>query len=66
MNKNESRYRVPAKSETGKGFIYCLNQEKHLRLFLTNGNIPIDNNATEVLLLEGVVSVVKTSVSLIL
>lgn len=38
---------VPAKSETGKGFTYCLNQEKYLRQFLTNGNIPIDNNATE-------------------
>ena len=38
---------VPPKSETGKGFTYCLNQEKYLRVFLTNGNVPIDNNATE-------------------
>lgn len=43
MNKDA----VPAKCETGKGFTYCLNQEKYLRQFLTNGNIPIDNNATE-------------------
>lgn len=38
---------VPQKSETGKGFTYCLNQEKYLRIFLINGNVPIDNNATE-------------------
>ena len=38
---------VPSKSETGKGFTYCLNQEKYLREFLTNGNVPMDNNATE-------------------
>ncbi|WP_330597578.1 IS66 family transposase [Zhenhengia yiwuensis] len=38
---------VSAKSETGKGFTYCLNQEKYLREFLTNGNVPMDNSATE-------------------
>lgn len=35
------------KSETGKGFTYCLNQEKYLRVFLDNGNVPADNNAAE-------------------
>lgn len=35
------------KSETGQGFTYCLNQEKYLKVFLSNGNVPIDNNATE-------------------
>lgn len=26
---------------------YCINQEKHLRVFLENGEVPIDNNCTE-------------------
>ncbi len=34
-------------SETGKGFTYCINQEKYLKVFLANGNVPIDNNCTE-------------------
>lgn len=39
--------KVPAKSETGEGFSYCLNQEKYLKIFLTNGNVPIDNSSSE-------------------
>ena len=39
--------KVPSKSETGKGFSYALNQEKYLRVFLTNPIIPMDNNAAE-------------------
>ena len=38
---------VPSKSETGKGFTYCLNQEKYLKVFLTDGEVPADNNAAE-------------------
>jgi transposase len=38
---------VLPKSETGKGFIYCLNQEKYLRVFLDDGSVPADNNAAE-------------------
>lgn len=38
---------VLPKSETGKGFTYCLNQEKYLRVFLEDGNVPADNNAAE-------------------
>ena len=38
---------VLPKSETGKGFTYCLNQEKYLRVFLDDGNVPADNNAAE-------------------
>lgn len=44
---NRHQQEVPAKSETGKGFTYCLNQEIYLREFLKNGNLPLDNNATE-------------------
>lgn len=43
----ESRDKVPPKSETGKGFTYCLNQEKYLRVFLGDGLVPADNNAAE-------------------
>ena len=29
------------------GIRYCLNQEKNLRVFLTDGDVPIDNSASE-------------------
>lgn len=38
---------IPAKSETGKGFKYCINQEEYLKAFLMDGMIPLDNNAAE-------------------
>ena len=38
---------VLPKSETAKGFTYCINQEKYLRGFLDDGNVPLDNNAAE-------------------
>lgn len=38
---------VLPKSETGQGFTYCMNQEKYLRVFLEDGNVPADNNAAE-------------------
>ena len=39
--------KVPSKSSIGEGFKYALNQEKYLRVFLTNPIIPMDNNAAE-------------------
>ena len=39
--------KIAPKSKTGEAITYCLNQEKYLRVFLTDGNIPIDNNAAE-------------------
>lgn len=30
-----------------EAFSYMLNQEKHLRVFLTDGDVPMDNNASE-------------------
>ena len=30
-----------------EAFIYVLNQEKYLRVFLTDGDVPMDNNASE-------------------
>jgi len=41
----ENRDKIPPKSETGKGFTYCLNQEQYLKVFLENGMVPADNNA---------------------
>lgn len=38
---------VTAKSKTGKAIQYCLNQEKYLRVFLTDGYVPMDNNSAE-------------------
>lgn len=38
---------VPPKSETGEGSSYSIHQEKYLRTFLGDGNIPIDNSACE-------------------
>ena len=44
---NENKGSVPAQSATGKAFTYCLNQEKYLKVFLENGEVPMDNNAAE-------------------
>ena len=39
--------RVPQKSKTWEGFSYSLNQEKYLKVFLEDGEVPMDNNAAE-------------------
>ena len=38
---------LPSESGTAKAIRYALNQEKFLRVFLTDGRIPLDNNAAE-------------------
>lgn len=38
---------VPPKSKTAEGLRYCINQEKYLKVFLENGDVPIDNSASE-------------------
>lgn len=38
---------VSAKTKLGDAYGYMLNQEKYLRVFLTDGEVPIDNNASE-------------------
>ena len=38
---------IAPKSKTGEAIAYCLNQEKYLRVFLTDGAVPMDNNAAE-------------------
>ena len=39
--------KVLPKGETAKGLNYCLNQEKYLKVFLTDGEVPIDDSASE-------------------
>lgn len=38
---------VSQKDKFGDAVRYALNQEKYLRVFLTDGDVPIDNNASE-------------------
>lgn len=38
---------VPPKGKTAEGLRYSVNQEKYLKVFLTDGNVPIDNSASE-------------------
>lgn len=42
-----ARCAVPPKSKTGQGLNYVLNQENYLKVFLTDGDVPIDNSASE-------------------
>jgi len=46
-----SDYPIPyvklPKGETAKGLKYSINQEKHLKVFLSDGEVPIDNSASE-------------------
>jgi len=39
--------KVLAKSKTYNGFSYSINQEKYLRVFLEDGEVPTDNNSAE-------------------
>ena len=43
----ETLPKVPPKSKTWEGFNYSLNQEKYLKVFLDDGEVPMDNNAAE-------------------
>ena len=43
----EVQKKLAPSSETAKGIRYSLNQEKYLRVFLTDPQIPMDNNLAE-------------------
>ena len=43
----EHRDEVTRKSVTGRAFTYTVEQEDYLRTFLTDGSVPMDNNAAE-------------------
>lgn len=38
---------MPPKSRTGQGLNFIIHQENYLKVFLTDGDIPIDNSASE-------------------
>lgn len=38
---------LPAKMKVSQGLSYCVNQKKYLKVFLTNGDVPMDNSASE-------------------
>lgn len=39
--------KVSQKDKFGDAVGYALNQEQYLRVFLSDGDVPIDNNASE-------------------
>lgn len=47
VKKVVAECRVMPKSKTGEGLNYIINQEKYLKVFLENGDVPIDNSASE-------------------
>ena len=47
VRKIQTDQTVLPKGEKAKGLSYCLNQEEYLKLFLTDGEVPIDNLASE-------------------
>lgn len=42
-----AEYVVLPESKTAQGLNYIVNQEVYLKVFLTDGNVPIDNSASE-------------------
>lgn len=47
LRKIQTDQSVLPKGETAKGINYCLNQEEYLKVFLSDGEVPIDNLASE-------------------
>lgn len=47
IRKVQTDRTVLPKGETAKGIAYCLNQEEYLKVFLRDGEVPIDNLASE-------------------
>ena len=43
----QHEHEVPQSGKLHDAFGYALNQEKYLRVFLSDGEVPIDNNASE-------------------
>jgi transposase len=43
----QHEHEVPKSGKLRDAFTYALNQEKYLRVFLSDGDVPIDNNASE-------------------
>lgn len=47
LRQNEAVVKNGGSAKLKEAFIYALNQEKYLRVFLTDGEVPMDNNASE-------------------
>ena len=47
LRKIQTDQSVLLKGETAKGINDCLNQEEYLKVFLSDGEVPIDNLASE-------------------
>ena len=47
MGKTEVLLQVTHNSTIGKALAYSINQEDYLRVFLSDGNVPMDNNYAE-------------------
>lgn len=47
VRKTLTDKKVLPKGETAKGLAYSLNQEKYLKVFLEDGEVPIDDSASE-------------------
>ena len=47
VKKQLAENTVPPKSKTAEGLRFSVNQEKYLKVFLEDGNVPIDNSASE-------------------
>lgn len=45
LNQNISK--IPKSGKMKEAFTYALNQERYLRVFLEDGDVPMDNNASE-------------------
>jgi len=43
----QSILKLPAESATAKALQYSINQEDYLRVFLSDPNVPMDNNPAE-------------------
>lgn len=43
----QKEHEVPKNGKLRDGFTYILNQERYLRVFLEDGDVPMDNNASE-------------------
>ena len=47
IQADETPVRVNKGGKIREAFTYALNQERYLRVFLEDGDVPIDNNASE-------------------
>jgi hypothetical protein len=43
----QNEHKVPKTGKLREAVTYALNQEKYLKVFLTDGDVPMDNNASE-------------------